>query len=229
MVIKILVEKIDKKKIGNIIKKERLELHLTQEELAIKLGLNNKSSVSQYEKGDAIPSDDIKLSMCELFNCSIDYLLGKSDVKKDKSSSENKENLSSNMVMLPVYGEIAAGLPNWAIECLEGYLPLDPNFMNILNPNECFFLRVNGESMNKVISNGAYALIRKQDIVNNGEIAVVLVDNYNATLKRFSKTGDIVILSPESDSDEFKPLPVNLKETTIKILGKYIGKFEING
>lgn len=212
----------------NRIKKLREEKNMLQEELAKILNVTQKT-ISNYEtESRDIPTKYI-MQLADFFDVTSDYLLGKSDIKKDKSSSENKENLSSNMVMLPVYGEIAAGLPNWAIECLEGYLPLDPNFMNILNPNECFFLRVNGESMNKVISNGAYALIRKQDIVNNGEIAVVLVDNYNATLKRFSKTGDIVILSPESDSDEFKPLPVNLKETTIKILGKYIGKFEING
>ena len=67
--------------IGNRIKQERLTAGLTQEELAQKLGLNNKSSISQYEKGDAIPSDDIKLQMCNIFNCSLDYLIGKSDVK----------------------------------------------------------------------------------------------------------------------------------------------------
>lgn len=44
--------------------------------------------------------------------------------------------------MCPVYGKISAGLPNWAEECLEGYLPIDPNLMGIVNPEECFFLRV---------------------------------------------------------------------------------------
>lgn len=76
---------LNKITIGNRIKSLRLELNLKQEELAIKLGLNNKSSISQYEKGDAIPGDDIKLKMCELFNCSLDYLLGKSDVRNIKS------------------------------------------------------------------------------------------------------------------------------------------------
>lgn len=53
--------------------------------------------------------------------------------------------------MCPVYGQIPAGEPNWAEECVEGRLPLDPNLMNIVDPEECYFLRVNGESMNKVI------------------------------------------------------------------------------
>lgn len=127
----------------------------------------------------------------------------------------------------PVYGKISAGLPNWAEECLEGYLPIDPNLMGIVNPEECFFLRVDGESMNKVIRNGAYALIRKQGIVENGEIAAVLVNGFDATLKKFSKQGDLVILEPMSEDSSFTTQVYN-KDTQINILGKYIGKFEMN-
>lgn len=82
---------LNKKEIGNRIKKERNNLGITQEELAIKLGLNNKSSISQYESGDAIPSDDIKFEMSKIFNCSIDYLLGKIDEKNPTSDLD--ENL----------------------------------------------------------------------------------------------------------------------------------------
>ncbi len=76
---------LDKKAIGNRINLERKNIGLTQEELAIKLGLNNKSSVSQYEKGDALPSDDIKMQMCNLFNCSLDYLLCKSEIRNPEN------------------------------------------------------------------------------------------------------------------------------------------------
>ena len=128
---------------------------------------------------------------------------------------------------VPVYGQISAGQPNWAEECLEGYLPIDPELMNIINPEECFFLRVNGESMNKVIKNGAYALIRKQDIVENGEIAAVLVNGNDATIKKFTRQKDLVVLEPMSDDITFQT-QIYDKSTSIKILGKYIGKFEIN-
>ena len=86
--------------------------------------------------------------------------------------------------MCPVYGRISAGIPNWAEECIEGRIPIDPELMNILNPEECFFLKVNGESMNKVVKNGAFALIRKQEVVENGEIAVVLVDRIRCHTKK---------------------------------------------
>ena len=128
--------------------------------------------------------------------------------------------------MMPVYGQISAGQPNWAEECIEGRLPIDPILFDIVNPEEHFFLRVNGESMNKEINNGAYALIHKQDIVENGEIAVVLVNGDEATLKKFSKQGDLVVLEPMSTDPSFN-VQVYDKTTPVKILGKYVGKFEV--
>ena len=136
-------------------------------------------------------------------------------------------NNESQYFMCPVYGQISAGQPNWAEECIEGRLPIDTNLMNILNPEEYFFLRVNGESMNKVIKNGAFALIHKQEIVDDGEIAVVLVNGYDATLKKFTRQGDFIILEPESNDSSIKS-QVYDKTTNIKILGKYVGKMEFN-
>ena len=132
-----------------------------------------------------------------------------------------------NFYMCPVYGQISAGQPNWAEENIEGYLPIDPDLMRIVNPEEHFFLRVNGESMNNVVKNGAFALIHKQDMVEDGEIAVVLVNGYDATLKRFTKKGDVVVLEPDSTDSSFKT-QIYDKTTSIKILGKYVGKMEIN-
>ncbi len=162
----------------------------------------------------------------------------KSKVKMLKTNQQKSSKISNSIDIsifqnnnkyynIPIYGQIAAGLPNWAEECLEGYLPIDPNMMNIINPEECFFLRVNGESMNMVIRNGAYALIRKQDIVENGEIAAVLVNGDCATIKKFTQHGEVIVLEPMSDNPNFQT-QIYDKNTTIKILGKYIGKFEIN-
>lgn len=141
-------------------------------------------------------------------------------------NSDGSISYSRNFYMCPVYGQISAGMPNWAEECIEGRLPIDPNLMGIIDPEECYFLRVNGESMNKVIANGAYALIRKTDWVENGEIAVVLVNGYDATLKKFTQHGDVVVLEPMSNDPTIQT-QVYDKNTPIKIIGKYIGKFEM--
>lgn len=157
-----------------------------------------------------------------------DYLgYNNKKIENDVNKELKKHTKNNNIYNIPVYGKISAGIPNWAEECLEGYLPIDPNLMGILNPEECFFLKVDGESMNKEIKNGAYALIRKQDIVEDGEIAAVLVNGFEATLKKFSRQGDFIILEPMSTDDSFKT-QIYDKNTQIKILGKYIGKFEMN-
>ena len=202
---------------GNILKKIRQENNLTQEELAKKIN-TSRSNIANYENDKNMPSLDMLDKLSKIFDCSIDYLLGK--------TNENAINISDKIYMCPVYGQIPAGEPNWAEECIEGRLPLDPGLMNIVDPEECYFLRVNGESMNKVIKNGAYALIRKTDWVENGEIAVVLVNGYNATLKKFTKNNDVVVLEPMSNDTSFQT-QIYTKDTPIKIIGKYIGKMEM--
>lgn len=202
---------------GNILKRIRQENNLTQEELAKKIN-TSRSNIANYENDKNMPSIDILEKLSKIFGCSIDYLLGK--------TAENSISISDKIYMCPVYGQIPAGEPNWAEECVEGRLPLDPNLMNIVDPEECYFLRVNGESMNKIIKNGAYALIRKTDWVENGDIAVVLVNGYDATLKKFTKNNDVVVLEPISNDPTFQT-QIYTKDTPIKIIGKYIGKMEI--
>ena len=65
------------------------------------------------------------------------------------------------------------------------------------------------------------------DDVSNGEIAVVLVNGYDATLKKFTKQGELIILEPQSDDENFKT-QVYDKTTPIRVIGKYVGKMEIN-
>lgn len=76
--------------LGKRIESERIRLGLNQIELAKKLNLSSSASISQYESGDRVPSDDIKLKMCELFNCSLDYLMGKSDIRNPEKADLDK-------------------------------------------------------------------------------------------------------------------------------------------
>lgn len=206
------------------------------------LKLNKQFIISMYNSIAKRPNDDgtfdkllFKFPLQErnqilkVYNkilTEVDELLSNSLNNVAISVKYNIENIQSHFYLCPVYGQIPAGEPNWAEECIEGYLPIDPNLMNIISPEECYFLKVNGESMNKVISNGAYALIRKTDWVENGEIAVILVNGYDATLKKFTKKGDVVVLEPMSNDPSFQT-QIYDKNTPIKIIGKYIGKFEM--
>lgn len=211
----------------------------------------DKSKISSYMSGRYKAKTDGLKTIADVLNVSPVWLMGY-DVPMEKeknrpdfsslSPEERKiaegtynvmhtasvlENKETNFYLCPVYGKISAGLPNWAEECLDGYLPIDPNLMNISNPEEFFFLRVDGESMNKILKNGSYALIRKTDFVEDGEIAVVLVNGYDATIKKFTKQGDFIALEPMSDDSSIKT-QIYTKDTSIKVIGKYIGKMEIN-
>ncbi len=205
--------------LGDRIKMLREERQIKQEDLAKAMSVS-PSTIGMYEINKREPNYELILKIANYFNVSTDYLLCKSDIR-------NSNNVGNKFYMCPVYGQISAGQPNWAEECIEGRIPIDPSLMNILNPEEHFFLRVNGESMNKVIKNGAFALIHKQDTVENGEIAVVLVNGYDATLKKFTKQDNLIILEPQSNDESFKT-QVYDKNTSIKVLGKYVGKMELN-
>jgi len=197
-------------------------------ELSEKTGID-KSKISSYMSGRYKAKQDGIYILSKVLEVDPAWLMGYDVPMGSVSNVTSNVDISSNKkyYMCPVYGRIAAGQPNWAEECIEGRIPLDYEFMGITNPEEYFFLQVNGESMNKVVRNGSYALIHRQDMVENGEIAVVLVNGYEATLKHFSKQGEIIVLTPES-SDESIEQQIYTKETPIKVLGKYIGKFEIN-
>ena len=132
----------------------------------------------------------------------------------------------SQYYMCPVYSQISAGQPNWAEENIEERIPINTNLMDIVNPEEHFFLHVNEEGMNEVVKNGSFALIHKQDSIENGEIAVIITDDSNAILRKVTKQNDLIILMPESEDKSFETKAYD--KASIKILGKYVGKMEIN-
>lgn len=72
---------LNKKLIGSRIRQMRLDNGWTQKDLAKKLGLKNDTAIANYEAGYSTPKDEIKLKMCKLFNCSMDYLMGLSTHK----------------------------------------------------------------------------------------------------------------------------------------------------
>ena len=127
---------------------------------------------------------------------------------------------------IPVIGKIAAGQPILAQENIEGYLPVDPNVYGLTTSDDLFYLRVSGESMNLKVHNGDYALIHKQDYAENGDIIVAIINSDDeATLKRYKKINDEIIILEPMSSYPMEPIVINLKETRFLIIGKAIGQF----
>ena len=129
----------------------------------------------------------------------------------------NDSQIISETLALPVVGDIAAGTPILAEQNIENYLPVPVDFVGAGNH---YILRVKGDSMIEAgILDGDYVLVAKQNTARNGDIVVAMVDNDEATVKRFYHEGDHVRLQPENSSME----PFIVKE--VLILGKVIGVF----
>lgn len=174
----------------------------------------NKSTISTWCNGSRLPRMD-KVQMIA------DYLgVYKSDLIEDKSqiNNHNYDNLYNiAKIKLPLLGKVACGEPIFADEDRESYIMVGTDM------KADFCLKCQGDSMiNARIYDGDIVFVRKQDIVNNGEIAVVIIDD-EATLKRFYyyKEQNLVILKPENPKYEDIVLSGD-KLNEVKVLGKAI-------
>ena len=179
--------------IGDRIKSRRVEIGMTLKEVAEKIGVK-EATVQRYESGSikTLKQDTIA-KIAQVLNISPSYLMG-----WDSDSAPNNVIPLSSLSMIPVVGNIAAGTPILAQENIIGYIPTD-----IKNPDEYFYLHVEGDSMiNAGIPNGSDVLIRKQNCAENGQIVACFVNGDSATLKRFKQLDDTVFLIPENSNYE---------------------------
>jgi SOS regulatory protein LexA len=153
------------------------------------------------------------------------YLVSSIEKMISSNHSNNKSN-DNKLFYIPIVGKIAAGKPILAEEYLEDYLPIDPSIYGLNTSDDLFFLKVSGESMNLKVHNGDYALIHKQDYAENGDIIVAIVNGDDeATLKRYKKINNEIIMLEPMSTYPMEPIIINLKETNFKIIGKAIGQF----
>lgn len=125
-------------------------------------------------------------------------LIDKSPMKK--RALKLSRPVISNQGQIPLIGTVRAGTPIFAVENLDGYYPLPPDFIGF--KDDFFALRVSGDSMiNAGIYDKDVIIVKKQNYAENGEIVVALVDD-SATVKRFYLEKDKIILHPENDEME---------------------------
>ncbi len=143
-------------------------------------------TISRYTTGDIAPKTPTIQAIAEKYGVNPTWLMGTEGAEKYlEPKTKHKK--------IPIVGTIAAGLPILAQQYIEGYecVPEDAHID--------FCLRVQGDSMiNTRILDGDLVYIRQQPDVDDGEIAAVLVDGENATLKRIYKRNGTVILHAEN-------------------------------
>lgn len=117
---------------------------------------------------------------------------------------------------IPIVASIAAGKPNLAYEDIEGYVDPDDLFLGRLSQDDVFALRVKGQSMTEAgIMDGDIAIIKKQKVANSGDIIAALVEDSEATLKRFCHKNNKIFL--EAANPAYQPI---YKDFTV--IGKVI-------
>lgn len=153
----------------------------------------------------------------------LEHLEEQNFIRRDSSVSRgielvDKDWLKENTVIqVPLIGTVAAGIPILAVQNIEEYIPFSASVLHGLE--HCYALRVKGESMiNAGILPDDILLVNQQPTVENGEIAVALVDD-SATVKRFYKENGYYRLQPENDTMD--PIIVD----HVDILGKVIGLY----
>jgi repressor LexA len=135
------------------------------------------------------------------------------------SSADDRDEESTRSIAVPVMGRIAAGTPIEAIQTRSHVINMPPD---LLSAGEHFALEVRGDSMIEAgILDGDIALIRKTEAADTGDIVVALIDDEEATLKRFRRRGASIALEPANTSYEVRILPPN----RVRIQGKLAGLF----
>jgi repressor LexA len=200
---------------GERIKKVRESLGISQTELAEKVS-STKQNIYKYENDiiTNIPSDKIE-AIAEALHTTPAYLMGWEEKLDPGPHPASDDPQPLPVKRIPILGRIAAGVPIYAEENIEGY-----TYTTLNGGSEYFGLRVRGDSMDAArINDGDVVIVRRQDVVENGQIAVCLINGEDATLKRFSQNGHIVTLMPQSTNPAHKPFVYDLQETSVEILG----------
>lgn len=166
--------------IGERIKYLRVKMGWTQKELSERIGIS-RPSIAKYETNARLPNRHIE-KLSEIFDVTTDYLLCKSD----NPVSENKEN------KIPVFEKISAETSFETTQSVEDYEVIPIRWGN---SREYFALRIRDHSMEPRIWNGDIVIVHKQNDVDSGEIAVVLVNGCEATVKQIKKsTGGLILI-----------------------------------
>lgn len=187
------------------IRNRRIELGMSQEELAQKMGYTSRSTIAKIESG----KNDIPQSKIQAFAAALNTTPGRL-MGWDSEDLKSPE-IASDITVFPVIGTIAAGyneiaVENWSGETVE----VPTSYLKGHGKEEFFVLSVHGDSMYPLYMNGDKVLILKQSTLNrSGEIGAILYNGDNATLKKVEYV---------EGEDWMKLIPINpaYQPTTIK-------------
>lgn len=194
--------------IGHIIKEKRMALNLTQSQLAERLGVSQQS-VTGWENNAAVPRESAVRAMMKLFNVPRNALFGEPDTTASKATT------------IPILGSVIAGQPAYAVENIIGWEEVTAK---MAKQGKLFALKVRGDSMTPEFKEGDIVIVKEQPDVESGEIAVVLINGDEGTLKKVKKTEDGIFLyafNPAVYEPHFYS-NADIENLPVRIVGKVI-------
>ncbi len=184
----------------------RKDRKMTQQQVADALGIT-RQAYNHYESERRKPDTNTLRAMAAIFGCTIDELL---DFVPGGGYPVGK------LQAVPVLGSVRAGYDLLANEELEGYEMVD-----VPSPEEYFCLNVTGDSMEPEIHSGDLALVHRQSDVDTGDLAVVLIEDEEATIKRVIKSGKDLVLQPFNSAYSIRVFSGEQRKS-LRILGKVV-------
>lgn len=203
------------KSIGERIKEARKSAGLTQLELAKKTELS-RSYIGDIEKDRYNPSVSTLQLIATATNTPLEDLL----------PSTKTVSPAGRGVRIPVLGRVVAGIPIEAVEEILDYEEITPE---LAATGEFFALKIRGHSMEPRMMEGDVVIVRRQDDVESGDIAIVLVNGNEATVKRVKKQEEGITLIATNTSvyephfysnKEIADLPVRILGRVVELRGK---------
>lgn len=182
----------------------RNKKRLSQAKLADELGVS-ASTVAMWESGEREPKNYETLELiADYFNVNMEVLLtGKLSPTK-----------------IPVLGRVIAGIP---IEAVEEVIDYEEIPQSMAKNGEYFALQIKGDSMEPKFSAGDVVIVRKQEDVDNGDIAIVLVNGNEATVKKIRKfDGGINLIPTNSNYDVLTYTNTQIEQLPVRIIGKVV-------
>lgn len=199
---------------GQRVKELRKIYGLSQQQLAIKLGIE-RSTVAHWESGKTAPNYEVLDKIADIFEVSLDFLLGKTTVPDGEVVSK----VTIMSLKIPVYGIIPAGTPIEAIEEVLEEVSV-PDYLK--RKKDLFGLKVVGDSMNQILPDGFIAVFEKVDYLESGDVGAVYVNGFDATIKKYHRLNSSIILEPLSYNTEHEPIVVKDGEEPVVPIGKLV-------
>ena len=201
----------------NRLKELRKQRCMSQEELGAILGVQ-KAAVCKYETGRVPLPHEVLVKLCDYFDVTADFLLGREMVKplfKQYGGLSATFRGIGEAVGVPLVGKVHAGLPILAEENISEYVPVPADDVVA---GEYFYMEVEGDCMTgEFIPEGSLVLVRMQPQVENGRIAVVRLED-EVLLRKVKLMGDSLMLIPSNIRYE----PMIVPRSSAEIIGRVV-------